>query len=193
MHTIGPKPGASHQLLQPPTFSVCRSTADVFISVNTQSGKLVTGLPAMSANALYIVDHPSATVQRSAAKLHRKQIPLCRFHHLEIEKGKYYPMDPDFLKEVLRTNAPAHLQDLKVLHIIENAEKETQGGPKGRFFSTARSLVVSPKRSEGAKHSFAALETTKTWLTLNNWAGRLRRTPAGPHHAAQGGRQYKGR
>jgi hypothetical protein len=109
--------------------------------VNTQSGKLVTGLPAMSANALYIVDHPSATVQRSAAKLHRKQIPLCRFHHLEIEKGKYYPMDPDFLKEVLRTNAPAHLQDLKVLHIIENAEKETQGGPKGRFFSTARSYA----------------------------------------------------
>ena len=105
--------------------------------MNTQSGKLVTGLPAMSANALYIVDHPSATVQRSAAKLHRKQIPLCRFHHLEIEKGKYYPMDPDFLKEVLRTNAPAHIQDpLRgwFFTLLKTLKKKHRAARRAAFF-----------------------------------------------------------
>ena len=74
--------------------------------MKTQSGKLVTGLPAI------------------LSAINRKQIPLCRFHHHEIEKGQYYPMDPDFLKEVLRTKAPAHLEEIFTKGYAHLASKE---------------------------------------------------------------------
>ena len=50
--------------------------------INTQS-KRVRGLPAVMTS------------------LHRKQLPLCRKHHLEFEVGKFSPLDCSKLSSVL--------------------------------------------------------------------------------------------
>ena len=36
----------------------------------------------------------------------RKQLPLCKKHHLEFEKGKYSRLDSGYLGQILEGNIP---------------------------------------------------------------------------------------
>jgi len=57
------------------------------ISVITKKGKRVSGIGAL------------------LSAMNRKQLPLCKKHHLEFENGCFYPLDNEYLSKVLRMKA----------------------------------------------------------------------------------------
>lgn len=66
------------------------------VNVITRKGKRVKGLAAV------------------LIAMNRKQLPLCRKHHLEFETGKYSPFDNKYLSSLYNTKIP----DLKTLNAV---------------------------------------------------------------------------
>ena len=74
-------------------------------SILTRKGSRIKGLPAV------------------LTAMSRKQLPLCKTHHLEFEKGVYRPIDTEYLRNSLNINSPESDQ-------LRNAFLQGQLGPK---------------------------------------------------------------